>query len=79
MYLAYEKRLPASYWEPYCLIRDTDARYLLWITIDPPPGEGSWVLVRPINCSGDGTYDSGWPTQAAPRDATIAGSGAACP
>jgi len=44
----------------------------------PGPGEGHWFLTRAANCGG-GTYDSGGAQQAAPRDAGIEGSGAACP
>ena len=45
----------------------------------PPEGEGVWFLVRATNCGGAGTWDTGQPGQAVPRDEAIAGSGASCP
>jgi hypothetical protein len=45
----------------------------------PAAGDALWYLVRPRNCAGAGTYDSGAGAQAAPRDAEIAASAAACP
>ena len=45
----------------------------------PASGDALWYLVRPRNCAGAGTYDSNGPAQAAPRDAEIAASPAACP
>jgi len=45
----------------------------------PGAGEGFWYLVRPANCGGTGTYDSGSPSQQGSRDAEIQGSGQACP
>jgi hypothetical protein len=39
----------------------------------------AWYLVRASFCQGAGSYDSGGSGQAAPRDAAIAASGAACP
>jgi hypothetical protein len=45
----------------------------------PASGDALWYLVRPRNCAGAGTYDSDGPAQAAPRDAEIAASPAACP
>ncbi|MDH3628021.1 MAG: hypothetical protein OES25_10235 [Acidobacteriota bacterium] len=45
---------------------------------DPAPGEAFWFLVRAADCGG-GTYDGAGPSQAAPRDAGIANSGAGCP
>ena len=40
------------------------------------PGQGLWYLLR---SQPGGTYDSGGPGQAAPRDAPIAASGNGCP
>jgi hypothetical protein len=41
-------------------------------------GSGFFYLLRAVNCGG-GTYDSGGPKQATPRDAKIAASPFACP
>ena len=46
---------------------------------NPAAGEGTWFLVRGVNCAGNGTYDSGAPSQTGARDAEIAASGNACP
>jgi hypothetical protein len=43
------------------------------------PGVGLWYLVRPVNCGGNGTYESGWPQEMEGRDAEIADAGADCP
>jgi hypothetical protein len=45
----------------------------------PTPGQGFWVLVRPVNCAGPGRYDSGFASQVGSRDVEIAASPAACP
>jgi hypothetical protein len=45
----------------------------------PLPDDGFWYLVRPVNCGGNGTYDSGLPEQAGSRDAEIAASALSCP
>jgi hypothetical protein len=45
----------------------------------PAPGDGSWHLVRAVNCGGAGTYDSGGPSQQGSRDAGINQSPGACP
>ena len=45
----------------------------------PAPGDGFWYLSRGSSCGGDGTYDSGAPSQAGGRDAEIALSPNACP
>ena len=42
-------------------------------------GPGFWYLVRGQNCGGNGTYDSGGPSQVGLRDAEIAASGNDCP
>ncbi len=42
------------------------------------PGEGLWYLVRPVNCGGSGTYDTGEPSQIIPRDGEIDTSGQDC-
>jgi hypothetical protein len=47
---------------------------------DPvPAGDGFWYVVRPVNCGGDGSYDSGGLHQAESRDAEIEASPLACP
>lgn len=46
---------------------------------NPPAGDGHWFLVRGRNCVGNGTYDSGAPSQVGLRDAEIAASGNGCP
>jgi len=43
------------------------------------PGEGIWYLVRDINCTADGPYDTAGAGQAAPRDAGIDASSNSCP
>ena len=45
----------------------------------PKGGYGIWFLVRAVNCTGTGSYDSGSASQVAPRDAPIQASGVACP
>jgi hypothetical protein len=45
----------------------------------PESGDGFWYLVRPVNCGGNGTYDSGAPGQVGSRDAEIAASALSCP
>ncbi len=48
-----------------------------WIaTQEPEAGEGYWYLVRELP---GGSFDTGAPSQSAPRDGAIAGSGNACP
>jgi hypothetical protein len=49
------------------------------VHLEPPPLDiGFWYLVRPVNCGGTGTYDSGGSGQVAPRDVGIEGSGINC-
>ena len=45
----------------------------------PAFGDVLWLLVRPRNCGGVGSYDSGGSLQVAPRDAGIAASNNSCP
>lgn len=45
----------------------------------PTVDEGFWYLVRGVNCAHAGTYDTGEPSQFAPRDEDIAASGNDCP
>jgi hypothetical protein len=45
----------------------------------PTEGAGFWLLVRAVNCGGNGTYDSGGTTQIGVRDAEIAASTNHCP
>jgi N-acetylneuraminic acid mutarotase len=51
------------------------------LTVDdaPPMGGLWWYLVRPVNCGGPGSYDSGAASQSGSRDAGIAASAAGCP
>jgi hypothetical protein len=44
-----------------------------------PPDAGYWYLVRPANCLGPGTYDTGSGSQVGSRDSEIQASGHACP
>ena len=44
----------------------------------PMAGEGFWYLVRAVNCSDKGSYDTGESSQAMPRDDEIAASGNDC-
>lgn len=44
----------------------------------PPPGEGSWFLLRGQTSCGAGSYDSGDPSQSGGRDGPIAGSAGPC-
>ena len=43
------------------------------------PGQGIWFLVRGVNCSGSGSYDTGSPFQLGSRDDGIRASGNGCP
>jgi hypothetical protein len=45
---------------------------------DPPGGEGFWYLVRGVSATGNLTYDSCGPAQAASRDDEIAASSESC-
>jgi hypothetical protein len=44
----------------------------------PAPGEVFWFLVRPMNCGGSGTWDSGGETQLQLRDASLEASPNIC-
>ena len=44
-----------------------------------PAGSALMYLVRGVNCAGHGSYDSGAPGQASPRDASINAAAASCP
>jgi hypothetical protein len=44
----------------------------------PPAGDAFWFLVRAVNCTEAGTWDSGGPAQQGSRDAEIADSAGAC-
>jgi hypothetical protein len=61
-----------------CLL-DDGAATSLSVPDLPADGEGLFFIVRPVNCGGAGTYDSGAPPQAASRDAGIQASAEACP
>ena len=45
----------------------------------PPAGTGVYHLIRTSGCGQNGTYDSGGPSQDAPRDSEIDASANACP
>jgi len=45
----------------------------------PPPGDGTWYVVRAANCRGRATYNDGTASQTASRDAGIAASQRGCP
>ena len=61
-----------------CVIAGT--RFAQALSPAPPAGgEVLWLLVRPRNCGGAGSFDSGGPAQASPRDVGIAASGNSCP
>jgi len=51
----------------------------LAIASTPALGDGFWLLVRAVNGCGAGSYDSGGPAQATPRDPGMAASPGACP
>ena len=47
---------------------------------DPAPqADGFWYIIRPINCGGSGTYDSGGGAQPESRDAEANASPNSCP
>jgi N-acetylneuraminic acid mutarotase len=48
-------------------------------TSTPAPGDGTWHLVRAVNCGGAGSYDETSGSQQGSRDAEIAASPEACP
>ena len=45
----------------------------------PAAGQGFWYLIRAMNCGGNSSYNSGFPSQVGTRDAGIAASGHGCP
>ena len=61
-----------------CLSNNQAATFLPDPTI-PTVNDGFWYLVRPANCGGGGSYDSGHPSQSGLRDVEIAASAFACP
>jgi len=61
-----------------CAADDVTAATILLGDPDPPPGDGTFYLVRATGTGCRGTYDDGPASLAAPRDAEIA-AGAACP
>ncbi|HKY33510.1 MAG TPA: MopE-related protein, partial [Candidatus Polarisedimenticolia bacterium] len=44
-----------------------------------PPNSGFWYMVRPVNCSGAGSYDTGSPSQIGSRDPEMATAVGSCP
>ena len=61
-----------------CLANDQPTNQLESTDL-PLVGDGSWYLVRSVNCAGVGTYDDGASSQVSPRDAEINASGDTCP
>ena len=61
-----------------CLADDLEADRLL-IDLRPESEAGLWFLVRGVNPSGPGTYDTGGGSQVGNRDEEIAASPVACP
>lgn len=45
----------------------------------PDPGDAHWYLIRAVNCTADGTWNSGGPAQQGSRDGEIDASAGACP
>ena len=61
-----------------CLINNQTATS--WgIPANPGPGEGHWFLIRKLEGSLNGTYDSGASSQIGSRDDEIDASGNDCP
>jgi len=61
-----------------CLFDDAAATSVATPEV-PEEGDAFFFLVRAVNCGGEGTYDSGAPSQAASRDMGVNGAAAACP
>lgn len=61
-----------------CLADDLGGTSLS-VTDAPATDGGFWYLVRPVNCGGHGSYDSGGPAQVRPRDGGINSSTSSCP
>jgi hypothetical protein len=61
-----------------CLANDLSETFFA-LSVDPSSDSSFWYLVRPINCGGDGVYDSGGPGQVGSRDAGIEASTSSCP
>ena len=59
-----------------CLVNDTPDTDL---TDASPLGVDFWYVVRPVNCGGPGTYDTGEPSQVGLRDAEINSAVTTCP
>ena len=59
-------------------LADNSTSTSLTFTVNAPPGDGYWFLVREINPAGYGTYDRIAEGQAAPRDAGINAAPAGC-
>jgi hypothetical protein len=60
-------------------LADNQAATSLSYSGSPGVGAGYWFLVRAVNCGGNGTYNSGAPSQVGDRDAEIAASAFSCP
>jgi len=59
-------------------LADNETGSMLEVTEIPAPGKGLWLLGRPANCAGAGTFESPSPPQVGSRDATLGGS-VVCP
>jgi hypothetical protein len=62
-----------------CLANDHATTSLAYGGSPEDPGAGFWFLARRVGTSGNGTYDSGGPSQQGLRDGEIAASGVDCP
>jgi hypothetical protein len=61
-----------------CLADDTPETRLAYAD-SPAPGEGRWLLVRAVNCGGNGTYMKIDGIEGESRDDGVAASGSDCP
>ena len=61
-----------------CLANDQPGSSFTFTGV-PALGDGFWFLVREVSAAGNGTYDTGAPSQAASRDNGIDRSPGGCP
>lgn len=62
-----------------CMSNDTTGLWVSDPTAPVVPGNSEFYLVRTLDCGGQGTYDSGAPSQTGSRDGEIALAVGACP
>jgi hypothetical protein len=62
-----------------CSVDDAGGTSLSITDDSPAVGSGFWYLARAVSCGGNGTYDSGGPGQAGPRDPGINAAPSSCP